>query len=163
MNLYNYVGGDPVNWVDPWGLNPGATAWAGAEIGAMLGGPVGAVAGGAIGFGIGIYAGQQAWDQWFANEGNDQAPPAEKKRPRRFNPKDRDESLEECKDENGDPRCVYCGSKLHTSAGHADSYEADHGNPYSQGGESTKENLYPSCRTCNRSKGGKTIDEWLGQ
>ena len=23
LNLYNYVGGNPVNWVDPWGLAPG--------------------------------------------------------------------------------------------------------------------------------------------
>lgn len=70
MNLYGYVGGDPVSFVDPWGLNPGATTLAGAQIGTALGGPVGGFVGGAIGLGIGLYGGQQAWD-WMMNEGID--------------------------------------------------------------------------------------------
>lgn len=72
VNLYGYVSNNPVNFVDPWGLNPSATTWAGVGIGTMLGGPGGGVIGGVIGLGIGIYAGQQIWDNWFANKNTEE-------------------------------------------------------------------------------------------
>ena len=81
-----------MNWVDPYGLNPGATTWVGAEIGTIIGGPVGGVIGGAIGLGLGLYAGQQAWDHWFANES-------------KSNPFKGDPGSEECTvDNDGNPK-----------------------------------------------------------
>ena len=156
LNLYAYVAGNPVNLVDLWGLSAlgGVLTGLGADLATPE--PTDLAWPKWVGWGTAI--GGAVLLDWMMSEGEDDAsPPIEKKRPRRFKKKDRDEALEECKDENGEPRCIYCGSKLHTSAGHADSYEADHGTPYSQGGESTKENLYPSCRTCNRSKRGKLL------
>ena len=79
---------------------------------------------------------------------------------RAFSTADRTTALEKAKDASGIPRCQYCGSKLHPKAGRPNSYEADHTNPYSRGGPSTPENLTPSCRTCNRSKGAQTPEEW---
>ena len=37
MNLYGYVGGDPINWIDPWGLRF-AESWGagGAVIGSSI-------------------------------------------------------------------------------------------------------------------------------
>lgn len=58
INTYAYVGGDPISYYDPYGLNP-ATA-AGAGIGTVImpgpGTIVGAVVGTAIGIGIGVAA-----------------------------------------------------------------------------------------------------------
>ena len=48
-NGYAYVGGDPVGYRDPLGLNPAA----GAAAGGAVGGPVGALIGGAIGAWVG--------------------------------------------------------------------------------------------------------------
>ena len=57
-------------------------------------------------------------------------------------------------------RCEYCGGEMSPRSGSPNSYEADHRTPYSRGGPSTPENLAPSCRTCNRSKGSRTPEEW---
>jgi RHS repeat-associated protein len=81
---------------------------------------------------------------------------------RTFSAADRAAGLEKAKDASGIPRCQYCGTKLDPRSGRANSYEADHTAPYSRGGPSTAENLTPSCRTCNRSKGARTPDEWGG-
>jgi len=55
VNTYSYVGGDPMSYTDPLGLNPGMAL--GAGIGTFLGGPVGTLVGGAVGFGVGAAVG----------------------------------------------------------------------------------------------------------
>lgn len=50
--------------------------------------------------------------------------------------------------------CLYCG----TSDG---PIELDHIHPVVRGGSDDLENLRPACRACNRSKGSKTLEEWL--
>lgn len=51
-------------------------------------------------------------------------------------------------------RCVSCGT-------HKD-LTVDHKIPLSKGGDDRLENLQTLCRTCNTSKGVKTMAEWLG-
>jgi len=49
-------------------------------------------------------------------------------------------------------KCVYCSS--------VQNIELDHIIPLSRGGNHSAGNLVSACRTCNRSKGFKTITEW---
>ncbi|MEV5887436.1 HNH endonuclease signature motif containing protein [Streptomyces sp. NPDC052020] len=49
-------------------------------------------------------------------------------------------------------RCVYCNGASQTM---------DHVIPFAEGGADELCNLVPVCRTCNRSKGGRTPVEWL--
>lgn len=50
--------------------------------------------------------------------------------------------------------CAYCGD--------ADGpFEVDHVIPRASGGENGLDNLVVACRSCNRSKGAKPLDEWL--
>lgn len=79
---------------------------------------------------------------------------------RRFSREDRAAGFEKSKDAQGTPRCEYCGRELDSRSGKSNSYEADHRTSYKKGGESTQDNLAPSCRSCNRSKGSKNADEW---
>jgi 5-methylcytosine-specific restriction endonuclease McrA len=53
-----------------------------------------------------------------------------------------------------DSRCAYCDSP--------DRLELEHVVPLSRGGRHTKSNVVPACRPCNRSKGNKTLAEFLG-
>lgn len=50
--------------------------------------------------------------------------------------------------------CRVCGSP--------DELEVDHIKPWSRGGTHKRKNLQPLCMPCNRSKGSKTMKEWLG-
>ncbi len=52
-----------------------------------------------------------------------------------------------------DYRCTYCGER-------GGKLECDHIVPVSKGGGSDDENLTTSCKSCNRSKGGKSVGEW---
>jgi hypothetical protein len=56
-----------------------------------------------------------------------------------------------------DGKCVYCGVKLTTKAGHPHSYHPDHVLPVIKGGGNDVANLIPSCATCNTRKGAKTF------
>lgn len=54
-------------------------------------------------------------------------------------------------------RCAYCGKQLPK-----DSIDAtiDHVIPKTKGGRNNIENLLPCCRSCNTSKGVKTLEEY---
>jgi RHS repeat-associated protein len=59
INTYAYVGGDPLRYVDPRGLNPAAGVWVGAGMGSAFG-PIGTIVGGVIGAGAGAWLGWNA-------------------------------------------------------------------------------------------------------
>jgi len=66
LNTYAYVDGNPLNYIDAYGLSP-ATAAGSAAIGFSLGGPPGAVVGGVIGFGLGALGTYEFWS-WYNND-----------------------------------------------------------------------------------------------
>jgi len=51
-------------------------------------------------------------------------------------------------------KCVYCGDE-------GGPFDVDHIHPFSRGGAHSIENFAWSCSSCNRSKGAKTLEEWL--
>jgi HNH endonuclease/Protein of unknown function (DUF1376) len=51
--------------------------------------------------------------------------------------------------------CIYCGDE-------SGPFDLDHRLPWSRGGQHSFDNLVVACRTCNRSKGSRTVEEWLG-
>lgn len=52
-------------------------------------------------------------------------------------------------------RCVACGS--------VDRLEVDHIHPVSRGGSDDPANLQVLCKSCNTSKGAKTMSEWMAR
>jgi hypothetical protein len=56
--------------------------------------------------------------------------------------------------------CRYCGRETTNEPGKDNSRERDHIDPRSKGGHNSPENEGDSCRSCNRSKGGRSPDEW---
>jgi len=52
-------------------------------------------------------------------------------------------------------RCAYCGQEIFLSDMHV-----DHITPQYRGGDSSPENLYPSCRSCNLWKSTYTVEEF---
>jgi hypothetical protein len=50
--------------------------------------------------------------------------------------------------------CFYCEST-------DTEFDLDHKFPWSRGGKNTVENLVVACARCNRSKGARTVEEWL--
>lgn len=56
--------------------------------------------------------------------------------------------------QKSDSKCVNCDS--------TEDLQIDHIVPHSRGGSNDLSNLQMLCRSCNASKGAKTMDEWLG-
>ncbi|AUX30840.1 MULTISPECIES: RHS repeat-associated core domain-containing protein [Sorangium] len=136
-------------------------------IGAAIGVPAIAVSTGLVVGGVGnIAAGIQGLSQALMSQGSGSkgpqgtAPTATERGPRRFSPEQRERGLERARDADGVPRCEHCGTELTTKPGEPNTYEADHRIPYSRGGPTMDKNLDPTCRTCNRSKGAQTPEEW---
>lgn len=50
----------------------------------------------------------------------------------------------------------WCGASL------LEKYDVDHITPLSRGGSNSPDNLQCLCPSCNRSKGAKTMEEWIG-
>jgi RHS repeat-associated protein len=57
-------------------------------------------------------------------------------------------------------KCVYCGRQTTEEPGKENSRETDHGHPRSDDGNADPKNRNPSCRTCNRQKGTKTVPQF---
>lgn len=74
-----------------------------------------------------------------------------------FSNKVKDQARKESND-----TCVFCGTKTTREPGPTRS-EIDHSIPKSRDGNNTIENAQNTCRTCNRSKGAKTTDEFLNR
>jgi 5-methylcytosine-specific restriction endonuclease McrA len=53
-------------------------------------------------------------------------------------------------------RCTYCGST-------EGPFDLDHIFPVARGGTNDASNLTLACASCNRSKGAKTLREWIGR
>jgi len=51
-------------------------------------------------------------------------------------------------------RCWYCGDEL------IPQFDLDHITPRKNGGSNRIDNLVPSCKTCNMSKGALSLDEF---
>jgi RHS repeat-associated protein len=58
--------------------------------------------------------------------------------------------------------CTYCGTPTTRTPG-PDQLNGDHVIPKTQGGNNSIENYTPSCRTCNLEKGPRTPQEWFEQ
>lgn len=57
--------------------------------------------------------------------------------------------------------CCYCGKKLTSIRLHALEYTVDHVYPKGNGGTNSPLNKLPCCRTCNESKGSKSLETFL--
>lgn len=58
--------------------------------------------------------------------------------------------------DNSGGRCYHCNSVLHPIR----DFEVDHLVPRALGGDNEITNLVASCRTCNRSKGARRLEDW---
>lgn len=63
--------------------------------------------------------------------------------------------------------CCYCGKagEIHWGSPswvYFRNLELDHLHPEHLGGTGDPDNIVLACRRCNRSKGHKTVDEWIG-
>lgn len=56
--------------------------------------------------------------------------------------------------ERDDFTCRYCGSR-------GVELECDHVHPLARGGSNDLANLATACKTCNRSKGAKMLEDWV--
>ena len=74
--IFAYVGGNPLRYTDPLGLNPVGGAYAGAAGMGSVFGPVGTVVGGMIGFGVGAWIGWNVIGPMLQSDGSSRPPGA---------------------------------------------------------------------------------------
>jgi RHS repeat-associated protein len=170
INLYGYVGDDPVNSTDSTGevidtiLDVGfvaydvyrlATEGATAENVAALGADaVATIVPGVTGAGVAVRTAEHA-----SEIGRSSARSAETAKDSRFFSKADRANLHN----RADGKCEYCGRKLTNEPGKANSMHADHAQAHSKGGKTALDNGVAACRGCNLSKGAKDLSGKPGQ
>jgi RHS repeat-associated protein len=86
----------------------------------------------------------------------------EKKTSRRPSKGVRDEADKAATDSNGNLICTWCGVDMTPESGHDNSREHDHIDPWRDTKDSSSGNITDACRICNRSKGTKSPEDFLG-
>ncbi|WP_181902269.1 RHS repeat-associated core domain-containing protein [Thalassotalea euphylliae] len=176
LNRYAYVGGDPVNLVDPSG-QAAETAWDIANV--LIGvretynnieqGKYWSAAGSAFGTALDGCAAVfpfvpgGASTLIKANKYSKKVA-SEKSVPQQVNPNKRSYNSKERNElyDKYDGKCYYCEIQLQKQKGSPTSLEADHVKAYIKGGKTTIKNGAASCRSCNRKKGKKDfLLEWM--
>ena len=76
---------------------------------------------------------------------------------------DEEKSLRKQKHADQEGRCYYCATPITHYSKRENSLELDHKMPLSRGGADEPENIVATCRTCNRSKGAKTAEEFISE
>ncbi|WP_269783555.1 HNH endonuclease [Marinibactrum halimedae] len=165
MNLYAYVGNDPLTNNDPTGKYIQVAAGI-CAVSPACRKAVGNAASAIVGALLGVAAVESTEDSDTSSDEpktSDREPGSDGKKGstggpgagKRFKP----EKPEVKESKEGVP-CRYCGTKTTNEQGKPNSRERDHIDPKSRGGNNTPENEGDSCRTCNRSKGARNPDEW---
>lgn len=86
----------------------------------------------------------------------------EKKTSRRPSKEVRDEADKAATDSQGNLICTYCGVDMTPQSGQGNSREYDHKDAWKDTKDSSSGNIVDACRTCNRGKGSKSPEDFLG-
>lgn len=128
--------------------------------GCVIGNPVLVTGGTIIGEVLGEKLGVLAAEALNNKGGTDKVD--EKKTSRRPSKGVRDEADKAATDSNGNLICTWCGVDMTPEAGHDNTREHIHIDPWRDTKDSSRENITDACRTCNRGKGTKSSEDFIG-